>query len=43
VTDAVPDDQGYAPVVEVDDVVPIATDLQRAAGRVISHRKAPGR
>ena len=29
-------------VVEVDDVVPVAADLQRAAGRVVAHREPAG-
>ena len=42
VADTVADDQRDAPVVEVDDVVPVAADLQRAAGRVVAHREAAG-
>ena len=41
-TDTVADDQCDAPAVEIDDVVPIAADLQRTARGVIPHRKAPG-
>ena len=39
---AVADDQRDAPVVEVDHVVPVAADLQRARGGLISHRETAG-
>ena len=42
VADAVADDQRDAAVVEVDDVVPVAADLQRAGGRLVAHRESAG-
>ena len=43
VADTVADDQRDAPVVEVDDVIPVAADLQRAGRRLVSNREAAGR
>ena len=41
-TDAVADDQRDAPLAEIDDVVPVAPDLQRLARGAVAHREAPG-
>lgn len=40
--DAVADNQRDAPVLEVDDVVPIAAHLQRPRGGLIAHRESAG-
>lgn len=37
--DAVADDEGDPAVVEIDHVVPVATDLQRPRGGLIPHRE----
>ena len=42
VAHAVADDQRHPTLVQIDDVIPIAADLQWAARGVIPHRKAPG-
>lgn len=40
--DAVANNQRDAPVLEVDDVVPIAAHLQRPCGGLIAHRESAG-
>ncbi len=42
VADTVADDQRDAAVVEVDDVVPVAADLERTGGRLVAHRESAG-
>lgn len=40
--DTVADDQRDPPVLEVDDVEPVTTDLQRPGGGLIAHRESVG-
>ncbi len=40
VADAVADDQRDAPVVEVDDVIPVAADLKRPRRGLVAHRES---
>ena len=40
--DAVADDQGDATCIEIDDVVPVAADLERSTRREVPHRKSAG-
>ena len=35
-------DQGDAPVIEVEQVVPVAADLQGSGGGLVSHRESLG-